>query len=278
MLRFVRVATTALVFGSVRAAFAQAPAEPAAPKPPLPAPEEKKPEEDNPEAKGKFNAGVGARFPSGPDDKGKFGSFNWIAVDLKGRYNPSDFVSTYLYMPLAVKRPDLPDANMLGGFTGRGELGFGKTLGVGLTLGAMRQGAFLLSEKDYPYYRGKLSLGTALGPYLRLDLYGVYLSVVPQVVLQYGSGVAAQIPISARVNLLDLLSVSADAGVFTGPKMRFGPAGGGRIYAGASVDLKLKPIILHLGAGVASLITDPAGVYPSIKESIYFDLNVKYAK
>ena len=236
------------------------------------------PPEDNPDAKGKFNAGLQGRFPSGPDENRKFGSFNWIAVDLKGRYNPSDFVATYLNVPFAVTRPDLPDTNLLGGFTGRGELGFGKTLGVGLTLGAMRQGAFLLSEKDYPYYRGKLSLGTALGPYLRLDLYGVYLSVVPQVVLQYGSGVAAQIPISARVKLLDLLAVSADAGVFTGEKMRFGAAGGGRIYAGASVDLKLSPILLHLGAGVASLLTDPAGFYPSIKESIYFDLNVKYAK
>jgi hypothetical protein len=38
----------------------------------------------------------------------------------------------------------------------------------------------------------------------------------------------------------------------------------------------LGPIITHAGAGVASLLT--GGAYPTIRDSVYIDLNVKYAK
>lgn len=274
-----RLLQWALILGGfcfAQAASAQTAAESTKPEQPA------KSNEDDPDAKGKFNAGVGARFPSGPDENGKFGAFHWIAVDAKGRYNPSDFVSTYINVPFAVKRPDLPapleEPSVFGGFTGRGELGFGKTLGVGATLGLMREGAFLLSEKDYPYYHGRLTFGTAVGPYVRFDMFGVYLSVLPQIVWQAGTGAAAQIPISAKIKLGSLLEVAADAGVFTGQKLHLSAADGGRIYAGASATAKLGPILLHLGSGVASLITDPNGMYPSIKESIYFAFDVKYAK
>lgn len=235
------------------------------------------PPEDE-DAKGKFNAGARARFPSGPDETGAYKSFNWIAVDVVGRYNVSDFVRTSLNVPFAVKKPDIEGLSTFGGFTGRGELGLGKIVGVGLTLGAMRDRAFLLSEKDYPLYTGPLTAGAALGPYLRLNVFdAVLVSLIPQVVLQYGSGVAVQIPVSAKVRIGDLLQVGADAGVFTGEKLKMSAEGGGRIYAGAAAQLKLGPILLLTGAGVASLITGPGGFYPSIKESIYFDFNVRYA-
>jgi hypothetical protein len=236
---------------------------------------------DDPDAKGKFDAGAQLRLPSGPDETGKFGSFHWIAVDAKGRYNPSDFFSAYLTIPLAVKHPDFPEPlpapTLLGGFTARGDLGLGKTLGIGLTAGLMREGAFLLSEKDYPYFHGDFKPGGGIGPYLRFDMFGLFVSVLPQVIWQSGTGTALQVPLSAKVNLIDVLEVAADAGLYTGPKLALGAKDGGRIYAGASAMLRLGPIKLRLGSGVASLLTDPAGYYPSIKESIYFDFNVRYA-
>jgi hypothetical protein len=46
--------------------------------------------------------------------------------------------------------------------------------------------------------------------------------------------------------------------------------------------VKIGPILGHLGTGFASLLTgDPMttqAAYPSIMDSVYFDLNVKYAK
>lgn len=42
--------------------------------------------------------------------------------------------------------------------------------------------------------------------------------------------------------------------------------------------MKLGPIALHMRAGAASLFTDPGGVYPTLADSIYVDVNVKYVK
>jgi hypothetical protein len=70
--------------------------------------------------------------------------------------------------------------------------------------------------------------------------------------------------------------VSADAGVFTGPDYAFSASSGGRIYAGGSLQLEFGPIVGHLGGGVASLL--PGGEYPTIRDSVYLDVNIKYAK
>ncbi len=285
IVRLFRVAAVLSTTWMLRSALAQTGASPGTPAAPAPAPSasaSEPPPSDDPDAKGKFNAGAQARFPSGPNNEGKFGSFNWIAVDGKGRYNVTDFLNTQLNAPFAVKKPDmpapLPEASVIGGFTGRAELGIGKTLGLGATLGFMRDGAFLLSEKDYPYFHGPFRFGTAVGPYLRLDMFGLQVTLLPSVVWQAGTGTAGQLPLTAVLKLGSLLELAADAGVFTGPQLKLGAADGGRIYAGGSVTLKIGPIVLHAGAGVASLLTDPMGVYPPIKGSIYYDVNVKYAK
>jgi hypothetical protein len=52
---------------------------------------------------------------------------------------------------------------------------------------------------------------------------------------------------------------------------------------GAAIDLKINHIKIHAGAGFATLLTTDEAVmggiaYPSIADSIYVDLNVKYAK
>jgi hypothetical protein len=66
--------------------------------------------------------------------------------------------------------------------------------------------------------------------------------------------------------------------VFTGDNISLRAKNGGRIYLGAALDLKIGPIITHAGAGFASLLTDDMGLYHSIGDSVYIDLNVKYAK
>jgi hypothetical protein len=78
------------------------------------------------------------------------------------------------------------------------------------------------------------------------------------------------------VALGDLIKVSADLGVFTGDDYSFSGDNGGRISTGGALDLKIGPILVHAGAGVASLLS--GGMYPSIGESVYVDVNVKYAK
>ena len=57
--------------------------------------------------RGDFDAGGQVRLPSGPDDAGKFATYNWIAADLKGRYFLLDTVTVNGNIPLAVKKPDM---------------------------------------------------------------------------------------------------------------------------------------------------------------------------
>jgi hypothetical protein len=40
--------------------------------------------------------------------------------------------------------------------------------------------------------------------------------------------------------------------------------------------VKIGPILAHAGAGVASLLT--GGMYPTISDSVYIDVNAKYVK
>jgi hypothetical protein len=72
------------------------------------------------------------------------------------------------------------------------------------------------------------------------------------------------------------VQTSADLGVFTGDNYSFSGSDGGRIAAGGSLTVKIGPILAHAGAGVASLLT--GGLYPTISDSIYVDVNAKYVK
>ena len=132
-----------------------------------------------------------------------------------------------------------------------------------------------------------MKFGVGVGPYVKVKKFGLDLAAAPSVVYQAGSDdgmggntavTGLQLPIAASVAVGKMLKVSVEAGVYTGDDFKLGAADDGRIALGAAVDIKLGKIIAHVGAGVASLITDPAGAYPSISDSIYIDLNAKFAK
>jgi hypothetical protein len=247
--------------------------------------------------RGDFNAGGQVRLPSGPDEMGQYATFNWIAADLKGKYYVFDTVTINGNIPLAVKHPDMfggIEPKMFGGMSVTLDARLPKwnvpmapkakdtDVALILTGAYMREGAMLLSEKDFPMFIGDLKPGFAGGLDMKVKMSSVIdLKLAPAFVYQSGSVEAlqaVQIPISAVVKLGETLKVSTDLGVFTGDDASFKPSNGGRIYAGGALDLKISKIILHGGAGVASLLTGADSMYPTISDSVYIDLNVKYAK
>jgi hypothetical protein len=260
-------------------------------------PGEEKPKNKEPK-RGDFDAGAQARFPSGPDDMGEYKSFNWVAADLKGRYYLLDQVFVDGFIPLAVKKPDAPmidgatvdDPRMIGGIQARLEaklavpksslVKYDTEVGLQLTLGYMREGAMLLSDKDFPLFVGDFKPGFAGGMLMKAKLSSLLdFTLIPAWVYQSGtmeSQTAVQLPMSLRVALADVVKVSFDLGIYTGDDYSFKGSNGGRISTGAALDLKLGFIALHTGAGVASLLT--GGMYPSISDSVYVDVNVKYVK
>jgi hypothetical protein len=90
------------------------------------------------------------------------------------------------------------------------------------------------------------------------------------------SHTAVQIPMALIIRLGSLVQASTDVGIYTGDGYHFSGDAGGRIAAGGSLTVKLGPILAHAGAGVASLLT--GGEYPTIGDSVYIDVNVKYVK
>lgn len=249
------------------------------------------PAAEKPQGRGDFDAGGKVRFPSGPDEtRMQYGSFNWVALDLYGRYFILDQLTVTGSIPLAPLKPEFEGATedaqpkLFGGFTVRPELALGKSLGVGVTLGYLRERAVLLSEKDFPAYLGDLTFAAAVGPWVKLKGLGLDFALQPSLVYQrageMGEAVEGlQLPVAASLALGELLRVSLEAGVFTGDDFALAAADGGRIALGAAVDIKISKLIVHLGAGAASLLVDDESeYYPSIGDSIYFDLNVKFAK
>ncbi|MBV8759425.1 MAG: hypothetical protein JO257_19210 [Deltaproteobacteria bacterium] len=246
--------------------------------------------------RGDFDAGGQVRLPNGPDAMGKFATFNWVAFDMKARYFLLDSVTANANIPIAIIHPDTVGAaggtggvspSMIGGITARLDAMLPKMpmmkktqVGVSLGVGYMREGAMLLSEKDYPMFVGDFKPGFAGALVTKVKLgNAVDFSLVPAWVYQSGtmdSHTAIQVPMSLILKLGDTIATSADLGVFTGDKYSFSGDKGGRIAAGASLTVKIGPILAHAGAGVASLLT--GGLYPTISDSIYVDVNAKYVK
>lgn len=257
--------------------------------PPPPPPEQPKSKEPK---RGDFDAGGQVRFPSGPDEMNQYASFNWIAADLKGQYYLLDMIKLTATAPLAVKKPDMVNGvepKLLGGFTAAMEIELPTNFApkmyqgdVGLLVAGsyMREGALLLSEKDFPLFVGDFQPGFNGGLTVKLKVSSlVDFALVPVWVYQSGtesSYEAVQIPMSLILKVGETVKVAADLGVFTGDDYSGKGVNGGRISAGGALDVKLGPILAHAGAGVASLLT--GGLYPTIRDSVYIDLNVKYAK
>lgn len=257
------------------------------------------PPPEDPKAKepkrGDFDAGGQVRLPNGPDEMGTYATFNWIALDLKARYYLLKSVTVNGNIPLAVKKPDTfggaADPRLIGGMSVRLDamlpampkmpfIKYETEVGLSLTAAYMREGAMLLSEKDFPLFLGDFQPGFSGGLITKVKLSSLLdFSLVPSWVYQKGSAesvTAVQIPMSLIIKLGSLIKVSTDLGIFTGDDYSFGGDNGGRIAAGGSLTVKLGPILAHAGVGVASLLT--GGFYPTIGDSLYIDLNVKYAK
>ena len=245
------------------------------------------------------------RLPNGPDDAGKYAAFNWIAADIKGRYFLFDQITLNGNIPLAIIHPDhvmlhggMIDPSTVGGMTirldaivtapklplmpSKGE----NKIGLSLTGGYMREGAMLLTEKDFPLFAGDFKPGFAGALVTRVALASVVdFSLTPAWVFQSGttnSHKAIQVPMALIIKAGSLIKLSTDLNIATGDDYSLRGKNGGRIGAGVALDVKIGPILAHLGTGVASLLTaDPMttnAAYGSIKDSVYFDVNAKYAK
>ncbi len=267
-------------------------------------PTEPPPEEDKAKEKkhksGDFDAGGQLRFPKGPDEMGEYKAFNWVAFDAKGTYYLLPSVTLNGFFPFAVKKPDTvgpggPEPKLLGGALFRLDASIPKMpkmpfikqeTSVGLQLGFayMREGALLLSDKDFPLFVGDLQPGFLGGLLTRVKLSNVVdFNFNPVFLFQTGETenlTAVQIPLSLVLKAGDVLELGTEMGINTGDDFSFGPKKGGRISLGVSLDLKISKIAVHLGTGFASLLTSDEGsaLYPTIKDSVYFDFNVKYVK
>lgn len=245
--------------------------------------------------RGDFNAGGQARFPGGPDEMGEYASFNWVAVDMKARYYLLKQVTLDANVPLAIIHPDTvgpmgPEPSTFGGGTLTLDarmkapqmpgIKYETIVGLDLTFGYMKEGAMLLSEKDYPLFLGDMKPGFAGGLVTKIKLSSLIdFAFQPTWVYQKGSAeslTAVQIPLALQIAVGSLARVNLETGIYTGDDYSFSGDNGGRIATGLSLDLKLGHILLHAGAGVASLLT--GGLYPTISDSFYVDLNAKYAK
>jgi hypothetical protein len=245
--------------------------------------EEGTPDPNKPK-RGTFDAGFKLRFPSGPDDMGEFGQFNFVALDLQGRYFLLDQLSLdglVLLAPLHAEPGGL-ETKLFGGFLAGPTVNLDKQFGIDLKAGFLTEGAVLLSEKDAPIYIGDLKLAAKVGPWLKFKMGGIELNLLPQIVFQATDDkiVALQLPTSAAVSLGETLKVGLELGVYTGDDFDPRPSEGGRIAAGAAIDLKINHIRIHAGAGFATLLTDDMGAngYAKIGDSVYIDLNAKYVK
>jgi len=284
------------------ASAAHAQSEPASPEATAAAPAvetEAEPDdgEPKPPGRGDFDAGGQVRLPNGPDEAGEYATFNWIALDLKGRYYLLDTVTIDGAIPLAVKKPDQlmdgTDPRLIGGMAIKldarlpeldgmpgGKYLKDSEVGIALTGAYLREGAMLLGDKDFPLFAGGFQPGFEGGVTAKVKLSTlVDFRFLPSWVYQAGDAgslTAVKLPASLVLAVGSLVKVSAELGMYTGDDYAFRGRDGGRLQTGAALDVKLGPILAHVGAGAASLLT--GGAYPSIRDSLYLDLNVKYAK
>lgn len=263
-----------------------------------PPPEEEEKGKEKKHESGDFDAGGQLRFPKGPDEMGEYKAFNWVAFDAKGTYYLLPTVTLNGFFPFAVKKPETfggAETKLLGGALFRLDASIPKlpkmpfleqetSMGLQVGFAYMREGALLLSDKDFPLFLGDLQPGFLGGLLTRVKLSTVVdFNFNPVFLFQKGTAenlTAIQIPLSLVLKLGDVLKLGAETGINTGDDFSFGPKNGGRISLGVAIDLEISKLAVHLGTGFASLLTSDEGqaLYPSIGDSIYFDFNVKYVK
>lgn len=269
------------------------------PTPIEPPPEEPQAPKKGP-GRGDFDAGPRVRFPSGPDETGTYETYNWVALDLAGRYFLLDSVTANANIPIALIKPDrarvgdetrgpgriggldlkldaLLPTSMMPKLPG---LSYETQIGLQLRAAYMHEGAMLLSDRDFPLFVDGFKPGLGAGLITRIKASSLLeLNLLPQLSWQAGSDGShggMQIPFDFTLKLGSVVKLALELGIYTGDGYAFRGSNGARYPIGASLDVKLGPIIAHVGAGFATLWTGP--LYPTVGDSLYVDLNVKWAK
>lgn len=226
---------------------------------------------------GHYAAGVRVHVASALDD-----SFNFIGLDLGGRYNVTDMINVGARIPLAVSKPD--GFSVFGGAAVRAELRLGATIGVAADVGFGKEGMFALSAQDAPLYAepADYTAGAKLGVWVRAKAGPTYLSVEPAFVYQAEGQAeaieAVHLPVTAMFRAGNVARAGVLVGIYTGDDFKFGADEGARIATGLVADIKVSSIALQLGAGFASLLTDDMAAYTSVGKSVYVTVGLMYAK
>ena len=225
---------------------------------------------------GHYAFGVRVHIASALDD-----SFNFIGLQLEGRYNVSDNIAVGARIPLAVSKPD--GFGVFGGAMARAELRLGATIGAMAEVGFLKHGAVLLSNQDAPIYvdDADYDFALALGPWVRAKAGPTYLSFEPAFVYQPGDPEAimgVQFPVTALFRAGSVAHFGAQVGIYTGDDFKLGADEGGRVAAGLVADVKVSTIALRFAGGFASLLTDDMGLYTSVGKSVYVTVGLAYQK
>ncbi|HLL24243.1 MAG TPA: hypothetical protein VK427_19060 [Kofleriaceae bacterium] len=208
-------------------------------------------------------------------------TFNFVGLELGGRYNVSDNIAVGARIPFAVSKPD--NFAVFGGMMARADLRLGATVGVGAEAGFLKYGAVLLSQQDAPGFAdgADYELAFTVGPWLRAKAGPTYLSINPAFVYQGGDpeGITGlQLPVTAMFRAAGLARFGAQLGIYTGDDFGMSAEDGGRIAVGLVADTKVSTVSLQVAAGFASLLTDDASAYRSIGTSVYFTVGLAYVK
>jgi hypothetical protein len=225
---------------------------------------------------GHYAAGVRVHAASAVGD-----SFNFVGLDLQGRYNVSDSIAVGARIPFAVVKPD--GFAVFGGMMARASIRLGATIGAAAEVGFLKYGAVLLSQQDAPLYGdgADYELAAAVGPTVTVKAGPTYLSFHPKLVYQPGDAEAItgiQFPVAAKFRVGGLALIGAQVGLYTGDDFKLAADEGGRIATGLVADVKVSSIALQLAAGFASLLTDEAAPYTSIGKSVYATVGLMYVK
>lgn len=222
---------------------------------------------------GHYQAGIRVFAGSGVDK-----SFNFIGLELGGKYNVTDAISAGARIPFAVKKPD--GFAVFGGAFAHLEMRLGASIGAMAEGGFAKAGAANLSSQDSPAFVDDADYEGAflLGPFVRVKAGPTYLSFDPAFVYQAGDEAitAIQFPVTAMFRASGGLKAGAKVGLYTGDEFKLGADEGGRLATGLVVDIAVSSVFVRAEAGFSSLLTDDASLYTGIGKSTYIALALMY--
>lgn len=241
---------------------------------------------------GQIEAGADVGLPSGPDDMGEFGIGNWIGLRLRADYGITDKIQAGVRIPLALVKPDVPifPFETLGGFIAEGMYSIIPMLSARVNVGFANAGAMGLNPYAFPFYfdADGMQLGFAFGVSFKKEFGGnLALTADPTLVLHMD--VAAgdtgpemlqvlQIPVGLQFQVQPALAVGLRTGLYSAHEFKFGASDGGTLPLVLEGQYTLMAGMLDLGAqfGFASVLTDDAGLYESIGDTLFIGLSATW--